>query len=76
MQNIKIMEKPLFIAMWVFDGNQLVMNIAYITMLRVNAHFKWMKDHILFEMGEKMATQLKMDFLQSWDVNRSFLYAH
>jgi hypothetical protein len=45
-------------------------------MLKVNAHFKWMKDHLLFEMGEKMATQLKMDFMQWWDVNGIFLYAH
>lgn len=62
MQNIKIVAKFLFIAMWVFDSCQLVMNIAYITMLRVNAHFKWMKDHLLFEMGEKMATQLENGF--------------
>jgi hypothetical protein len=41
-------------------------------MLRVNANFKWMKDHLLFEMGEEIITQLKMDFMQWWDVNGIF----
>jgi len=41
-------------------------------MLRVNANFTWMKDHLLFEMGEEIATQMKMDFMQWWDVNMIF----
>jgi hypothetical protein len=31
-----------------------------------------MKDHLLFEMGEEIVTQLKMDFMQWWDVNGVF----
>jgi hypothetical protein len=45
-KNIMTMAKPLFIVVWIFDGNQLVMGIAYTTMLEVKTCFKQMKDHL------------------------------
>jgi hypothetical protein len=62
------MAKPPFIVMWVFDGNQLVMGIAYTTMLKVKTCFKQMKDHLSFGMGEEMATCLEMNFTSRLDL--------
>jgi hypothetical protein len=60
--------KPLFIVMWMFDGNQLVMGIAYTTMLKVKTHLKKMKDHLSFGMGEKMVACLEMNLTSRLDL--------
>lgn len=51
-----------------FNGSQPTMGITYITMLKVNAHFKQMKDHPSFGMGEEMVVWLEMNFKLRWDL--------
>jgi hypothetical protein len=51
-----------------FDRSQPTMGITYITMLKVNAHFKQMKDHPSFGMGEEMVVYLEMNFKLRWDL--------
>jgi hypothetical protein len=41
-------------------------------MLKVNALFKWMKDRLLFEIGEKMATRLKWSSCNGGMLTRFF----
>ncbi len=65
---IMTLTKPLFIAMHMFNGSQPKIGITYITMLKVNAHFKQMKDHPSFGMGEEMVVCLEMNFTLRWDL--------
>jgi hypothetical protein len=65
---IMTMTKPLFIAIQMFNGSQPTIGITYIMMVKINAHFKQLKDHLSIGMGEEIVICMEMNFRLRWDL--------